>query len=406
MSKEFDWSQFEEVTAPTEEFNWDNFEELLPAQGIGPEEYPLAAAGLSPLEEFQKSIGYTIPKGQTFGELGESIGDLGQGFRHGVEGLTHGVAKWLTSFLPGGTPQRLTNYSRERLQDYLQAAQRSPIAAGIGDLIGSLGVRAPIYAALGAPSGILPGTIQGGLTEGALGFLRQPEDEKSRLYNALIEGGRGAVLGGAFGGIKALPSAYKAYKNNGVSNALHDAFLGENKNLAQASKIYNNIGKEIKGAGQADNLKIHSNMQWDALEKYIPEFGETTGKQKLPGLREIKRLVDKGDYESIDAAQSMIGKWKRALESRGKAGALNVEGINALKNAERKLHGSLARRFGEFRPELGDQYQKANELYAKGINEYNKSTEMFRRVLEKALVSSLGVGVPAGVVINAITGKK
>lgn len=350
MKDEEDYSGWEVVDKPVDDYSdWEVIDkmhkdfqgkdEFLPAQGIGPEN--------SAPQQPQHSTWY----------------DAAQGFRHGIEKYTHGALAPLMNYL---APEAFAAYRRERLGEYEGAKERSPTATSVGNIAGEIGAGIPVAAATGGiGSGLLGGAASGAVTGGLSQFIAHPEEDQTRLSNALKGTIFGAAGGGLLGGLQAAPGAVRALSNKGGAEGLRYFLLGKNSNVAGAEKLYQGIEKQLESAGKSEALDIPAKIQWDEISKHVPKASQ----KNLPGLNDIKQLLEKGDYNDLNKAQSMLSAWKRELAKRAHLGADNTAALNALQDAEKRIHGSLFKRFMETDPNLALDYQKANELYAKGMGQ-------------------------------------
>ncbi len=218
-----------------------------------------------------------------------------------------------------------------------------------------------------------------GALSGALGYVDEGE---SRLDNALTEGTLSAVLGGLFQGVANAPGAVNGTFKKGPLEGIRALIMGKNPSLKEATKLYKSVASTLEGAGAESGIPS-PNIDWNTLGKHIPKEGS----KKIPGLNEIKKLVEKGTYQDLNQAQSKLSTVQRALESRATMGATNAEALNAAREAEKRIHGKLFERFVEIEPALASKYQKANELFAKG----SKGDETFRKALGLTLKTT-GIG--------------
>ena len=346
-----DWSQYIEKS-PESKKDWSAYVEQMPSEPESP-------------SFFEKAKG------------------LGLGFKHGVEKYTHGILKpvFEGGHLGETLKRNFPAYRQETLEDFERASERTPNQAMVGNIAGQIGVLAPLLAAMPGRAGVIPGAIQGAEVGGLAGLAAYPEQDESRLSNAIAGGVSGGLGAGLIGGVTALPAAYKGLTNKGSLEGLRSLLMGNNPSVKEASTIYNQIEKGLENAGKSTDIKA-PNIDWKSLGEHIPKKGS----KGLSGLKDIKKLVEKGTYGDLNQAQSRLSAWQRALESRASMGATNTKAIDAARDAEERIHGALYKRFMETNPSLAAQYQKANELYAKGMSQ----NEKFRNVL-KIGASAAGV---------------
>lgn len=290
----------------------------------------------------------------------EKLYGLGQGFKHGVEKYTHGILSPVleSGILGEALKKGFGPYREEQLAQFEHAQQRTPGYAAAGNVLGTIGANLPLATAFGPASTVGGNAAVGAATGGLSGFARMPEEGETRSKNALID----SLLGGALSGaLSAVGKGYGALKNVNPNRAVKNILATEEQALKPSRELYQDLEQVLKESGKASNLQIPKNIDWKAIENKV----------EYKKIKEIKDLLEEGTYSSFNKAQSEINKEYSKLLSQGKAGGNVTKALNALDNAEKRIHGKLFERFNEVSPELANQYQRANELYAKEIGPFD-----------------------------------
>lgn len=348
MSKEFDWNKYEDVEeSPAKSFNWDDYANAEEAQQIEQKATQESSGGFNRLKGLLKSAG---------GPLASGAGGFVQGRANNLISLAN-----LLNSAPAGNQFAFSgaelaempggmNIPQLNLREYFPEGGLNTAAFTLADLFGNIqgankfsnqlkeldplfkgaakGVGLGKYSNIGAD--VLRGATAGAATQG-----------ENRTLGA-IGGGIGEGLFGALSKKRALENLIK----------------GKEEALTPARQIYKEIENTLESAGKSGEIKTPK-INWEALGKAVPE----------ESFAPIKQLVDEGTYSSLNKAQSELSKIARSLHKT--AGGDVTASYNAVKNAEKKIHGKLFERFNEVNPELAKKYQEANELYAKGIEKFD-----------------------------------
>ena len=303
--------------------------------------------------------------------FGQKLSGLGEGFRTGVEKVTHGLLKPVaeSGILGKHVKQGFEPYLKGRKESFEKAEAEAPLQTKAGKFAGDIGIRLPAVAAF-APAkgaGLLSNILAAGKAGATTGIAKLPEEDEFRSINALEEGIGDALGTGLIGGALKIPGLAKS-----VGKYAKDTIKGLNpeKNLASILKgkdiakepakvIYNEIGSSLKEAGKDSGLKLPK-IDWENIGKSVPN----------ENFSQVKQLLEEGTYESFNKAQSKFSEIARDLLKKSKAGAENTPAYNAVKKAEKQIHGKLFERFNEVNPKLAPLYQEANELFAKAVKPY------------------------------------
>lgn len=351
MSKPEDWSKYikkeEEIVEPVnEEIDWSKY-----AMEAAPEEAEEIAEGAPGGWDRLKSL---LKSGG--GLAASGLGGFVQGRTNNAISLAN-----LLKGAPVGNPFAFSGTELAEMPEspdlpYVDAREYFPegglntAAFGLGDLLGGAtgankfsnqlkefdpifkgaakNLRLGKYSNIGGD--VLRGAIAGAATQG-----------EHRTLGAIT----GGIGEGAFGVLS-------------KKRALENLMKGKEESLKPAKEIYKEIEGALEGAGKAG--EIHApKINWETLGKAVPE----------ESFAPIKKLVEEGTYSSLNKAQSELSKIARSLHKT--AGGDVTSAYNAVKNAEKKIHGKLFERFNEVNPELAKKYQQANELYAQGIEKFD-----------------------------------
>lgn len=279
------------------------------------------------------------------------LSDLGQGFRGGVENITHGLLQPIaeSGYLGEHVKRGFRPMVEERQQTLQEAKQRSPFAAGTGNILGSIGIRAPAYALTG---GSLPAL---GAVGGAYGAAALPEEGETRLGNAAKEVITDVTLGAIFKGLKKAPEFVKSF--SGKQN-VEKIVADKNALKSQYKEAYNNLFKEAKEVGgetikspklSADTFLKNSEKKYkDALQDFM----------KNPTL------------ERAHKAQSDLGKYIAKMEkSSAPLTSPQIKAVEQAIEAQKRLRGSL---FSELNKRTGKglDYQQLTQGYRKEVVPY------------------------------------
>lgn len=371
MSKKFDWTKFED--APDEssnKFDWRDYDNYA-SSASQPKEQGYFAGNLADIiSQFKKHA--------------ENIGDFGMGFKGGVEKLTHGVIQpFAERGYFGSTVQQGFIPMVERNAQELQAAQqRSPIATGIGNLAGMIGVRAPAYALSG---GSIPAL---GAVGAAYGGASLPEEGESRLDNArnealmemLLPAGlktAGKVAStAAKASQKAVPAAIKAVKN--PSKTYKEAVEGT-KEYVKSFSGENNVNKILadKAAAKAKYKGEYGDIFKTAEEAGIKKVAkpnmktEDFFKNSLPEYnKSLSDFMKNPTLENAHWAQSDLGKYAKTLENEGnKLPYQKLKALHQANDARAKLKEEIVSALNKSKG-LGPKYHAISEGYKKDVIPY------------------------------------
>lgn len=287
----------------------------------------------------------------------ETAADIGTGFKGGVEKITHGLIQPLAERgLLGEHVQQGFRPMVERNQQELQAAEeRSPYGAGFGKFLGSAGVRAPAYAALG---GTLPAL---GAIGGTYGAATLPEGNESRLGNAAREAAVDVFLGGALKAAKALPGFAKSF--SGSANA--KKILADKAAVQQQyNKAYNSLFDKAKAYGLGDEAVKAPKLN---VENVIDNSSKIYNKS-------LKDFIQRPTLEGAHRAQSDLGKFVEKLNRVERSHTLTSTQYKALEeaiNAQKKIRGTL---FSELNKrggkDLALEYQNLTKGYRQDVAPY------------------------------------
>lgn len=319
---------------------------------------------------------------------GENIADLGMGFKGGVEKLTHGIIQpWAERGYLGESVRQGFRPMVERNAQELQAAQqRSPIATGIGNLAGMIGVRAPAYALSG---GSIPAL---GAVGAAYGGASLPEEGESRLDNArnealmemLLPAGlktAGKVASTAVkASQKAVPAVVKAVKNipKNTSKAYKEAVEGT-KEYVKGFSGENNVNKIL-----ADKAAIKA--------RYKGEYGDIFKTAEDAGIKKVTKPNIKTDdffknskreynsslaefmknptLENAHWAQSDLGKYAdKMAKSPYALTSEQIKALNQALDAQSRLKEEIVTSLNRSKG-LGAKYHAISEGYGKDVIPY------------------------------------
>lgn len=344
MSKKFDWEKYEDAEeAPVNKFNWEDYAD---AESIQEPEAPKKSA-LDRAGSLLKSAGGTAASGLAgFGQgRANNIISLANLFNSSPAGNQFAYTGQELSEMPGGI-----NIPHLDIREHLPEGGLNTAAFGVGDILGGVtGANKfgnqlkefdPMFkgAAKSLGAGKYSG-IGGDVLRGATAGAATQED------NRLLGGLLGGASEGAFGALS-------------KTRALEKILKGREEAFAPAGKIYNEIKGTLEKAGKEGGIKA-PNIDWETLGKAVPE----------ESFAPIKKLIEEGTYSSLNSAQGELSKIARSLHKT--AGGDVTSAYNAVKKAEKKIHGKLFERFNEVNPSLANKYQEANELYAKAIDKFD-----------------------------------
>ena len=317
----------------------------------------------------------------------ENIADLGMGFKGGVEKLTHGVIQPLAErgYLGSNVQQGFRPMVERNAQELQAAQERSPVAAGIGNLAGMLGVRAPAYALSG---GSIPAL---GALGAAYGGASLPEQGESRLDNARNEALTEMLLPGALkvGGKvastavkaaqKAVPAAVKAIKN--PPKAYKEAVEGT-KEYVKSFSGENNVNKILtdKAAAKAKYKGEYGDIFKSAEEAGIKKVAKPNIKTDdffKNSLREyntsLSDFMKNPTLENAHWAQSDLGKYINTLKNaKNKLPSEKIKALDQAVDIRDRLKEEIVSALNKSKG-LGPKYHAISEGYKKDVIPYENS---------------------------------
>lgn len=345
MSKEFDWEKYEDIEeTPVKKFNWEDYADIEKPQSK-------AIDKLGGLLKKAGEVALSGAGGFAQGRVNNLI-SLANLFNASPAGNQFAYSGSELAEMPGGIDIPQVN-----AREYLPEGGVNTAAFGLMDLLGGIQGANKFGNQLKEFNPLFKGAAKD------LGLGKYSNLGADALRGAVAGAGTqgdNRLLGGVIGGVgEGLFSALSKKK------ALENLIKGKEEALTPAKEIYQEIESALGKAGKAGDFK-NPNIDWEALQK-IPH-AEFKG---LMPIKKMKELSESGNYKSLEKAQSEIGKWKRALQGKGAAGADITKELLMVENAEKRIHGRLYERFMETNPELANKYEKANKLYAAALDKFD-----------------------------------
>lgn len=198
-----------------------------------------------------------------FNNIKNDVSDFGQGVFNGTDTYATPLLKASNQiFGLGLDPAAIQSTYNSNVNNYNQAAQRSPIAANAGNLTGNMIATAPLFAAGG--SGLAANTIRGGIMGGLAAHQGQDPNE-------IINSPSQAVTGAAIG----LGSSAVA---NGLTNLV-------TKGADQVANLLGwNPTSSISNSGTLDLNHLVSNAPSDVTNQSVSQSKNTLA---ITGLNTI-----------------------------------------------------------------------------------------------------------------------
>jgi hypothetical protein len=278
----------------------------------------------------------------------EALGDLGRGFRGGVEHITHGLLQPIAEggYLGEHVKRGFMPMVEERQGALEESRERSPYATGLGNVAGSIAVRAPAYALTG---GSLPAVGALGAAYGAAGL---PEGDETRLGNAGREAVTDVALAGLLKGALKTPEFLKSFSGtNNINRIVKD----KNAVKAQYNEAYNHLFNEAKEAGgeaiRAPKIKIESFLE-NSEKKYN---------------KALKDFIKNPTLDGAHKAQSDLGKYVVKMEkSSTPLTSPQIKAVEEALDAQMRLRGSLFTELNK-RTGKGLEYQNLTKGYREEV---------------------------------------
>lgn len=194
-------------------------------------------------------------------------------------------------------------------------------------------------------SGLLNAATEGTFNAGKIGQYFRPKQYVQEILNSL-------------GGGKSIPE-----NASSLGNLIKNSYQ-QQKDKTDA--IYNNIRDSV-GSGSIYDSGIES--QYKNLPANILKFIK-----KDPDLSELhKDLLSNGNFDLAHKYQSQMGFDIRSLQKQKNANFLDSTGQDKLKSllkARTALQSDIAQFLNNKDPNLSNQYQTANNLFAKNVMPY------------------------------------
>jgi hypothetical protein len=270
---------------------------------------------------------------------------------HAANMFTGGLSDEVNAAGDAALTSKTWDQARTEQQGILDdASKRSPVSSTVGQVVGAV-ANAP-KAVGGVVKGTYPamigrGVVGGGLTGAGYGFTTGSGSTESRLENAAVGGGIGALTGGVVGGIGARQATKASRRANptaddmfGLSDDAYDVL----DKLGPVDNADDLIAKLRTAAETGRVSKTRNKVVWDTIDDMEQEFAAQGARPR--DLEDWRKLINE-DIIS-DKAQRRAGyKIRSVLEDFMQDGAGGASAKEARKHFRkaiqlRKLEDAVA----------------------------------------------------------------